>query len=153
MERGATSSLLAAGKALPPPAPSAGSASCLLLREAGDCRVCGPRPARPCEGYHPISPERPRALPSVNCLPPSLTAPCPGMSSSWWLGLDVRTWAFCRAQAAISSLFSNLGHTYSSKTLIKFFIKNCQKIHQNREKNGIIIQTSSPRNDILVRSH
>lgn len=51
VERGARSSLLSAGKASPPPAPSAGSASCLLLGQAGDCWVCsqpcGPKLARP----------------------------------------------------------------------------------------------------------
>ena len=45
--------LLSAGKASPPTALSAGSASCLLLREAGDCRVCGPQWARPREGLSP----------------------------------------------------------------------------------------------------
>lgn len=86
--------LLSAGKVeplhstptAPPPPCQPCSASCLLQREAGAAgSVASPvvlsEPGS-VRGYHPISPDRPRALPSVNCLPwSSLKVPCPGMSS------------------------------------------------------------------------
>ena len=100
---------------------AADSASCLLLREAGDAGSAA-SPVRSGPGPHAgLSAHQPEAgglcHPST-CLP-SPQIPCPGMSSS---EMDQARYgsleSSCRAQPVISLLFSKLGHRYCFKTLI-----------------------------------